>query len=321
MGVTRARPASPETRGGIGRYPAVDLFTIAYLGLGLLLLLFRGARPSVLVLAPLHAAGIAGLILFRRSERFQTSFLGSVLEFYPLPLFGLFYSEIATLNQLLHGGRMFDPWIQGIEMRLFGCQPSHDLALWWPMPWLGEYLHFGYFSYYLLVPVLAFVLRFREGLLAYQRAIACVALAFYISFLFFITLPVAGPYYSFTPPEADRVGMFLPHIVRWVLDHGSSVGAAFPSSHVAVSLSTWIMAMRYHRRLAVIYAFIVPALAMGAIYGGYHYATDVLAGALLGLGAGTLGHRWVTGLTPDRSRPVQPPAGQGTPGREVSVRR
>jgi membrane-associated phospholipid phosphatase len=65
---------------------------------------------------------------------------------------------------------------------------------------------------------------------------------------------------------------------------------------VAVSTATWIMAMRYQVHVGRVYFFLVPALALGAVYGGYHYATDVAAGALLGIAVGTWGHRLVLAL-------------------------
>jgi len=283
----------------VTRFRPVDWFTIAYLGLTLPVLLLHLDHPDAILLALLHVAGIAALIAFRKSDRFRGTRMEIWFDFYPLPLFALFYSEVEILNHLLHGGRMFDPWIQSFEERLFGSEPSRDLARRWPNPILGEYLHLGYFSYYFLAPTLAFTLRFRRSYVAYQRAIACVALTFYISFIIFILMPVAGPYYSFTPPDVNQVGIILPRLVRWLLNRGSSVGAAFPSSHVAVSVTVWIMAMRYHSKLSVIYAFLVPALALGTIYGGYHYATDVIAGLLLALLVGTLGHKWVASLIPD----------------------
>ncbi|HET9234341.1 MAG TPA: phosphatase PAP2 family protein [Candidatus Eisenbacteria bacterium] len=284
------------------QFRPVDRFTIAYLALTLPLLVFRANRPEALLLALLHVAGILALVAFRKSPRFRGTRVEVWFDFYPLPLFALFYSEIEILNRLLHNGRMFDPWIQAFEEKLFGGQPSRDLARQWPVPWLGEYLHLGYFSYYFLAPSLAFTLRFRRSFAAYHRAIACVALSFYISFLFFIAMPVAGPYYSFTPPDLSQVGYVLPRLVRWLLDRGSSVGAAFPSSHVAVSITVWIMAMRYHSKLSIVYGFLVPALSLGTIYGGYHYATDMLAGLLLGVLIGTIGHRWVASLIPEPAR-------------------
>jgi membrane-associated phospholipid phosphatase len=187
------------------------------------------------------------------------------------------------LNQLIHPGVFFDADILELEERLFGGQPSRDLYARHGSRLLGEYLNLGYFSYYFLVPVLAGTLWLRRPLVELEKALGAICTVFYVSFLFFIFYPVAGPYYEFPHPPAEGVGYYLPHVTRWLLDRGSSVGAAFPSSHVAVSTVVWIMAIRYCRPLALVYLFLVPALALGAINGGYHYATDVVAGAILGI--------------------------------------
>ncbi len=275
----------------------VDLFSLGYLGIGaVLMLLFPHRVPDALPLAVAHLVGMFALVAARLGglERFRAGRfpLGRVLlDFYPLVLFGLLYSEVGGLNRALHPVGFFDADILDVEQFLFHSQPARDLHAWLPFRPLGEYLHLCYFSYYALVPLLALLLWFRRSRAAFEIAIGVVSLSFYVSFLFFIAFPVAGPYYVFPHPDPESVGYVMPRIVRWVLNHGSSVGAAFPSSHVAVSTTTWIMAMRYHRRLAVVYAFLVPGLALGAIYGGYHYATDALAGAVLALILGTAGWR------------------------------
>ncbi len=293
----RGKPAEkpPAATGGIANPTAfrpVDLYTLAYLAFGLaLLLLFPGRVPHPYRLAAYHAAGMAALIAARRLGLGRARLGTILLDFYPLPLFAALYTEVAVLNRLLHRGVFLDAGIQRVEAFLFRSQPARDLHLMVPWRPLGEYLHLGYFSYYFLLPGLAFTLWFRRSREAYHTAVACVGLAFYVCFGFFIAMPVAGPYYAFLHSDPDKVGYLLPHLVRWLLSRGSSIGAAFPSSHVAVSVTIWIMAMRYHRRLATVYAFLVPALALGAIYGGYHYATDVTAGAILAVLVGTLGHR------------------------------
>ena len=281
------------------RFRAVDRFTMAYLGLMIPpLLVFHDRVEGALFLAAVHLAGIGAIVAFRKSPIPRIPLVETVFDFYPLLLFPVFYSEVGVLNHLIHNGVLFDAVVQRVEARLFGGQPSQEWCRKWPYPLLGEYLHLGYISYYFLVPSMAFTVRFTRGPVPYERAIASVALSFFLSFLFFVVIPVAGPFHSFTPPETEAVGIAIPRLVRWLLHHGSSVGSAFPSSHVAVSLTTWIMAMRYSRKLAVIFLFFVPALALGAVYGGYHYLTDILAGAILGLLVGTLGHRLVSALAP-----------------------
>jgi len=266
------------------RLRPADWATIVYLGVTLGLLLLRGREvPGAGAHAVLHAGGILLIVGARRLGLARSPLGNLLLSLYPVPLFAFFYSEVGYLNQLIHPGVFYDADIIAFEERLFGGQPSHELYARLGSRPLGEYLHLGYFSYYFLVPVLAAVLWIGRRRIDLERALGAIATVFYVSFLFFIFFPVAGPYYEFPHPPADRVGYVLPRVTRWLLDRGSSVGAAFPSSHVAVSTVTWIMAMRYAPRLALVYLFLVPALAVGAINGGYHYATDVVAGAILGV--------------------------------------
>ncbi len=67
-----------------------------------------------------------------------------------------------------------------------------------------------------------------------------------------------------------------------MLEVGSSRGAAFPSSHVGVSVAQTLIVFRFLRPLTPLIGLLALGLACGAVYGGFHYATDVCAGALLG---------------------------------------
>jgi membrane-associated phospholipid phosphatase len=275
----------------------MDWLAMAYLAATFVLLaVFHRAAPRALPLAALHLSGIAAIVILRRTPLCRYRLTRIVLDFYPLPLFALLYSELAVVDRLLHPTAFFDAPIQRFEGWFFRTQPSQVLHVDLPYRWLGEYLHLGYLSYYSLGPVLVITLWFRRPREQFERAIATIGLAFILSFGFFIAVPVTGPFHAFGPIDPSRLGVFLPRVTRWLLDRGSSLGTAFPSSHVAVSTTTWIMAMRYHRRIAFAYLFLVPALAMGAIYGGYHYATDVTAGAVLAVVTGTLGHRLVAAI-------------------------
>jgi membrane-associated phospholipid phosphatase len=60
-----------------------------------------------------------------------------------------------------------------------------------------------------------------------------------------------------------------------------------------------MLALRFFGARGAIVAVVTTGLALGAIYGGFHYAIDVVAGAVLGIGAAMAG----LGLT--RSIPVQ----------------
>jgi membrane-associated phospholipid phosphatase len=62
-----------------------------------------------------------------------------------------------------------------------------------------------------------------------------------------------------------------------------AAGAAFPSSHVAVSLCTCLFSWRYLRRIRWVHALMVTLLCLATVYCRYHYAVDVIAGVVAGL--------------------------------------
>jgi membrane-associated phospholipid phosphatase len=97
--------------------------------------------------------------------------------------------------------------------------------------------------------------------------------------LCYIFFPVAGPRYLW--PTSTLAGPIRAGVV-WLLETGSSRGTAFPSSHVAVSVTQSILAVRYFGRRGLVVAVLTLGLALGAVYGGFHYAVDVLAGAVFG---------------------------------------
>ena len=89
----------------------------------------------------------------------------------------------------------------------------------------------------------------------------------------------------------------MPPLVHWVLRHGSSVGTAFPSSHVAVAVTVLLLARNYGRTAFLCLLALVPGLAVGAVYGGFHYAVDTVAGTLLALIVWRLVPGWIASRT------------------------
>jgi membrane-associated phospholipid phosphatase len=96
---------------------------------------------------------------------------------------------------------------------------------------------------------------------------------------------VQGPRYLFDPPGGVIANGFLYQLTHTVLEAGSSQGAAFPSSHVGVSVTQTLLMIRYMPRLAPLIGVLTLGLALGAIYGGFHYAIDAAAGLALGVAA------------------------------------
>ncbi|HSJ25290.1 MAG TPA: phosphatase PAP2 family protein [Longimicrobiales bacterium] len=203
-------------------------------------------------------------------------------DWLPLLLIPLLYTELAVLNRAVHDGRYFDTMIIAWEQLLFRSQPSQEWAAAAPYLWLSEPLHAAYLSYYFIIfgPPLLLFLRGRTD--AFRRVAFAVMLSFFAHYLFFIYFPVQGPRYLFPAPGGELAAGPFYQVAHRVLEAGSAQGAAFPSSHVGVSVTMTLMVIRHLPRLAPLIGALTAGLAFGAIYGGFHYAIDAVAGLILG---------------------------------------
>ena len=271
-----------------------ELLTAGYLAItGVVALVYGPSWPLVAA----HAAGVVVLLAVvpRLSDVAR--------DWLPVALLPLLYLEIGLINQFVAPG-YHDDLVLKLEHVVFPVSP-HD-ALHRLLPWrpLAGYFEFGYLAYYALLPMLGLALYRAGRLREYREMLATVLITFYVCYLAFVFFPVAGPWYA----RAHSDGL-----TDVLLTHGSSKGAAFPSSHVAVAMVIWLLAWRYHRRVFWLMAPIVPALIIGTVYGGYHYGVDALAGlALAGVTylmprrvparAGATPPRWNTESTDPRHR-------------------
>jgi membrane-associated phospholipid phosphatase len=283
-------PREPAADRVLGQ-PLDRLFAI-YMAVAAAALLFP-QRPAtwplllathILVIAILWPAPPLGRAAARLGEGARSG-IRHTADWLPLLLVPVLYTELAVLNRAVHGGRYFDDLIIAWEQALFRGQPSRDWAVAEPALWLSEPLHFAYLSYYFIIflPPLLLFLRGRRD--AFRFGVFAVMFSFFLHYMFFIYFPVQGPRYLFDPhtgPMAEGVFYRLTHSV---LEAGSSQGAAFPSSHVGVSVTQTLVVLRFMPRLAPLIGVLTLGLALGAVYGGFHYAIDAVVGLALGAAA------------------------------------
>ena len=240
-------------------------------------------RPAVWpLLAVAHAAVAAWLLLRPAAETPATGARAWLADAYPLLVMPLLYAELPQLNQSLFGGEYFDTTVIGWERALFGFEPARELAARLPHRWLSESLLAAYVSYYLIIYVPPLAVAWKHGHDALRDAVFTLSLVFFAHYLFFVWFPVEGPRYRFDSPvplDARGPDYALAHSL---LEAGSSRGAAFPSSHVGVSVAATFVCWRWLRGATPLVAALTAGLAAGAVYGGFHYAIDAVAGALLG---------------------------------------
>jgi membrane-associated phospholipid phosphatase len=253
-------------------------------------LLFPQRQGGWPLVAALHLGGallVLGAPPFRTLvpalRRRWSGAVNFIADWYPLLLIPALYGELEPLNRAIYDGRYFDSLIIHWEGILFGGQPSQVLAAVLPSLFLSEVLHAAYLSYYLIIfgpPLYLYLTGRRE---AFRAVVFGLMLVFILHYLFFIYFPVQGPRYLFPAPDGVLATGFFYQLTHRILEAGSSQGAAFPSSHVGVAFAQAALAVRYLPRLAPTLFVAATALSIGAIYGGFHYATDAVAGLALGL--------------------------------------
>ena len=255
-----------------------------YLAATALLMVYGAPRiPDVAIRIAIHVAGIAAIVAFARfGERLPWS-LAVLRRFYPLVLGPIFYIEIAVLNDAVWGERYFDTMVVAWERALFGVDTSQVFARVWPWTWWSELLHFGYFSYYFIPATLFVALAVTRRWERLEEYLTAIAFTFASCQIWFVLMPVTGPYHYFGPLDPPAAGSVFPVITNAIVSAGSSLGTAFPSSHVAVSTCVLACAWISTRWVRWVLAVLVVLLTTGTVYGGFHYLIDALAGIVWGL--------------------------------------
>ena len=265
---------------GHGRLLPVDRLAMAYFGCTGLVSLAFGGLPGAGIAAA-HAIAVFGIT--RLAVWHPRGGVAAIARAaYAVLLTPLLYAELSVLNRFFTQ-RYFDATVQAWDAAVFGGQPSIGLSALFPWLPFSEVLHLGYFGYYAIIPAAILGVFATRGLGAMQRTALAVAAAFFVSYLIFMFFPVAGPRYEFAQIGGEIGEGTLFGIVHGILEAGSSKGTAFPSSHIAASLAGVVAAGREDRRW--FWLLLIPELSLtaGTVYGRFHYATDALAGILLGL--------------------------------------
>jgi len=235
------------------------------------------AGPRGAVVCGIHLLVLAGLVTVLVGRPWRED----IVAWIPLILWPALYAEVPTVIAGI-GATFHDMTVQGWDLSLFGTQPSRSLAGALPNTALSELVHAGYLSYYALIYVPP-ALLFASGRRAdFERTVFTVTAVCLVCLVAFVVFPVAGPRYLWgAPPD-------VPHgparaLATRLLELGSARGTAFPSSHAALAAAQSMMALRVQRPVGWVASVATVLLSLGAVYGGFHYGIDVLAGLCLGV--------------------------------------
>lgn len=229
----------------------------------------------------LFANGLAALMLALLARAPLTRLVTFIGGAYPIILTAAYYTQLGIIN--LNVGRLFDGTVQRWEVALFGSQVSVTWHEAMPSKVLSFILHFCYGSYYWILVLPALFLFFRRPRDTFERGVFVMTLGFYACYVVFSLFPVAGPRYFYGNATGPIADVATARVVHWLTEGGSAIGTAFPSSHVAATWCAVYALWRDARKLALFVAPVALGLAIGTVYGQFHYAIDAVVGAIFGV--------------------------------------
>lgn len=281
---------------------ALEWATMAYLAFTLLLMLFtytelacpapmfRGRMRIVVMTVALW--GVYRMIPCRFTRLCRV--VGQ------MALLSWWYPDTYEFNRMFAN---LDHLFAGYEQRLFGCQPSLLFSEKFGGAVFSELMCLGYTAYYPMIVVVTlffFVWRYEQ----FGRASFVILASFFVYYIIYIFLPVAGPQFYYEAVGMDAIARgsfpdighyfagcrdalmtpgwqdgFFFEMVRSAHEAGERPTAAFPSSHVGVStiLMLLVWSARSRRLLLWLTPFYV-LLCLSTVYIYAHYAIDVIAG-------------------------------------------
>lgn len=225
----------------------------------------------------LLANALAALLTFLLARAPRTR-LVDFLTAYPLLLATVFYMQLGVVT--VDVGVLHDPLIQRLEHAVFGGQVSRTWHVGMPWPALSWILHACYGGYYLVLLTAPLFLYLKRPHEAFERGVFIMTLGLYGCYAIFALFPVAGPRYFWGDATGAAASVLPARLIRNLLEGGSAMGTAFPSSHVAATWCAVYSVWRDAPKLSLLLAPIAAGLALGTVYGQFHYAVDALAGAL-----------------------------------------
>ena len=178
-----------------------------------------------------------------------------------------------------------DPWLEAADRTLFlGLSPALFLAPLGATRW-AEILSVFYAAFipYLYLSIFLGLIGRPER--ERDEFVIGFATLYALSFLGYLFLPARGPIVELAGqfPNAVQGGAFHALVLRSVEAAGGPHGA-FPSLHVGASFYAALFDLRQGNTLrALIYAPLLVLIVLATLVLRYHYAVDLIAGAMLAL--------------------------------------
>jgi membrane-associated phospholipid phosphatase len=233
-------------------------------------------------------ATTAIVILARKQH--DGDFWEFVHDWLPVIFFTSVFEEVSFLSLTVRGGWQ-NSHIIALETALFGVPPGEWLRRYSSF-WFTELLELGYFTFYPLYPAVAGVLwvwRDRPGYGgAFRHLTDALSVGYAVCYATYLVFPTQNPSHNvgLNPNRLHPSAGPFHYIVQLIQSQAGVHGNAFPSAHIMLVCAVLVFVFRYLPRVAPWLLVCVLLMCVGAVYDEYHYAVDVMAGAIAGMGVG-----------------------------------
>lgn len=298
MGINIKLLERVESGRGLFAVESISLIYNALTSILILILFPRMDHPGIMLLERLgiFVLTFALIYLYQKVPCRLMAFIRMVVQ---MSLLAYWYPDTYEFNRIFDN---LDHIFAAVELSLFECQPSVEFSRHCPSIWFSEPLNMGYFFYYPMMLILV-VYYFLNHYKSFEKVCFVLVTSFFIYYLFYLLVPVAGPQFYFPAIGMDRVNTceFIPlgnyfnhnillfpapgyehgffyNLVEASQEIGERPTAAFPSSHVGISTIVMIMSWRVSKKLSY---FLLPfyiLLCLATVYIQAHYLIDAIAG-------------------------------------------
>lgn len=282
-------------------YPA-DWLVILYSALmvALILLLGRPLSDYVDELAAYSALAAMATLIGRFLPVDGNRLTAFFRWLYPALLFGIFYRLTGGL-MFLAFDRFLDYQLVSFEAMLLGFNPTLMIDRHLLSVWANELFSFCYFMYYPMMPAFLIPVFVIKDYDVIRRTLATVCLTFFTGYLLFFLYPVEGPRWYFANEYTHEItGPVFRQMVSYIIAEGAVRGGAMPSTHTGVAMVYMFYCFKHYRPWGWVLLPIVTGLAIGTVWGRFHYASDAVVGAAIAVFSFYVVEKYYPRFEPDK---------------------
>lgn len=203
--------------------------------------------------------------------------------FYGQIFYAIYFPECINLSQLFFNNKSLDSFFAYLDFLIFHYQPAVEFSkAFISNRYINELFFFSYFFYYLLMTAGWWILYFRGKKKLAHYCFFVTTLSFGFLYIWYTFFPVKGPKFYIESLHnvwySNFQGFYFTELMKKIFNSTNLGGAAFPSSHVAISLIALFLNRTYNKNLMPIVFPLTITLMLSTVYLYAHYFVDVIGG-------------------------------------------